>query len=94
MAEANPMIGKNAPATRSSDLKRWRTALERRATSSPTSKRSVSKFCYVTKFFVVQLYVPPNAMLNKDFLRQILLEQKKLLTLEEVKIVEVPNSKS
>ena len=29
-------------------------------------------------------------MLNKDFLRQILLEQKKLLTLEEVKIVEVP----
>ena len=29
-------------------------------------------------------------MLNKDFLRQILLEQKKLLTLAEVKMVEVP----
>ena len=38
----------------------------------------------------MQLYVPPDAMLNKDFLRQILLEQKKLLTLAEVKMVEVP----
>ena len=29
-------------------------------------------------------------MLNKDFLRQILIEQKKLLTLAEVKMVSVP----
>ena len=36
------------------------------------------------------MYVPPPVMLNKDFLRQILVEEKKLLELGEVRWIEVP----
>lgn len=39
---------------------------------------------------VVQLYVPPDCMLNKDFLRQVFAEEKKLFALAEVKFIEVP----
>ena len=41
-------------------------------------------------YYVVQLYVPPTVMLNKDFLRQILTGEKELLRMEKVKIVAVP----
>ena len=36
------------------------------------------------------MYLPPDPMLNKDFLRKILIEEKKLLSLSEVKWIEVP----
>ena len=38
----------------------------------------------------MQLYVPPDTMINKDFLRMILVEEKKLLTLAEKREVNVP----
>ena len=38
----------------------------------------------------MQLYLPPDTMLNKDFLRMILLEEKKLLTLADKREVNVP----
>ena len=38
----------------------------------------------------LQLYVPPSKMLNKDFLKLVLIEKKKLLKLSEVKYVHVP----
>ncbi len=40
--------------------------------------------------FLVQLYLPPEYMLNKDFLKQIFIEEKSLLNLNEVKRVNVP----
>ena len=42
-------------------------------------------------FCAVQLYVPPAKMINKDFLKQVLREKKKLLQLNEVKYVNVPH---
>lgn len=39
----------------------------------------------------VQLYVPPAKMINKDFLKQVLTDQKKLLPLSEIKHVNVPH---
>ena len=45
---------------------------------------------YIFKCFVVQLYVPPDTMINKDFLRKILVEEKKLLTLAEKREINVP----
>jgi hypothetical protein len=39
----------------------------------------------------VQLYVPPEKMVNKDFLKLVLAEEKKLLHLNEVKYVNVPH---
>ena len=38
----------------------------------------------------MQLYVPPEKMLNKDFMRQLLGEEKKLLELRKVIHVSVP----
>ena len=38
----------------------------------------------------VQLYVPPEKMINKDFLKQVLADEKKLLQLNQVKYVNVP----
>ena len=38
----------------------------------------------------MQLYLPPEYMLNKDFLKQILAEEKRLLKLDEVKRINVP----
>ena len=38
----------------------------------------------------LQLYVPPEKMLNKDFMRQLLKEEKKLLELRAVQHVNMP----
>ena len=40
--------------------------------------------------FVVQLYLPPDTMINKDFLKAVLSDQKKLLKLNELRCVAVP----
>jgi hypothetical protein len=39
----------------------------------------------------VQLYVPPAKMINKDFLKQVFSDEKKLLRLNDVKYVNVPH---
>ena len=39
----------------------------------------------------LQLYMPPEKMVNKDFLKQVLREDKKLLQLNKVKYVNVPH---
>ncbi len=39
---------------------------------------------------IVQLYVPPVKMINKDFFKQVLQDKKKLLPLNDVKYVNVP----
>jgi len=38
---------------------------------------------------LLQLYVPPPAIMNKDFLKQVLAEEKKLLPLKNLKTVNV-----
>ena len=38
----------------------------------------------------VQLYVPPEYMINKDFLKEVFAEEKALLELKEVKWINVP----
>ena len=38
----------------------------------------------------LQLYVPPSKMVNKDFIKQVLTEEKRLLSLREVKYVNMP----
>ena len=38
----------------------------------------------------LQLYVPPEKMLNRDFMKQLLAEEKKLLELREVRHANVP----
>ena len=38
----------------------------------------------------LQLYVPPEKMLNRDFMKQLLAEEKKLLELRQVIHVNVP----
>jgi len=37
------------------------------------------------------MYLPPAKMVNKDFLKKILTEEKQLLQLNEVKYVHVPH---
>lgn len=51
--------------------------------------RSKSDFI---KFFKdsLQLYVPPEKYINKDFLKQVFTEEKQLLSNDEVKTVNVP----
>ena len=39
---------------------------------------------------LVQLYLPPDWMLNKDFLKEILTEEKALLRLDQVNRISVP----
>ena len=39
----------------------------------------------------LQLYVPPTKMLNRDFMKQLLAEEKKLLELRQVVHVNVPH---
>ena len=41
-------------------------------------------------FFTVQLYLPPEIMMTKDFLRSVLKEKKKLMKLSDVKFISVP----
>ena len=38
----------------------------------------------------VQLYVPPEIMVNKDFLKDVLAERKSLMPLAQVKFINVP----
>ena len=38
----------------------------------------------------LQLYVPPYKMINKDFIKQVLTEEKRLLALDKVKYVNMP----
>ena len=38
----------------------------------------------------MQLYVPPDTMINKDFLKEVLAERKDLLELSKVKFKHVP----
>ena len=38
----------------------------------------------------MQLYLPPDYMLNKDFLKAVLMDKKSLLRLDQVKYVNVP----
>ena len=35
--------------------------------------------------FLVQLYVPPELMVNKDFIRQILAEEKELMEVDSMR---------
>jgi hypothetical protein len=42
-------------------------------------------------FCAVQLYVPPAKMVNKDFIKLVLTEEKSMLSLNEVKYVNVPH---
>ena len=44
----------------------------------------------MTFLCAVQLYVPPAKMVNKDFLKQVFRDQKKLLPLNGVKYVNMP----
>ena len=39
---------------------------------------------------LVQLYVPPEYMINKDFLKEVFAEEKDLLELKEVSWINVP----
>ena len=38
----------------------------------------------------MQLYVPPEYMINKDFLKEVFAENKELLGLKDVKWINVP----
>ena len=38
----------------------------------------------------VQLYLPPEYMMNKDFLKEVFAEDKELLELKEVRWINVP----
>ena len=38
----------------------------------------------------VQLYLPSDSMINKDFLKQVLVEEKVLIPINEVKFINVP----
>ena len=40
--------------------------------------------------YLVQLYLPPEYMLNKDFLKEVFREEKSLLKLNAVKRINVP----
>ena len=62
-----------------------------RATSSATSVITVSAERKRHVLCVVQLYLPPEYMMNKDFLKGVLIEEKQLLKLNEVNRVNVPH---
>ena len=51
---------------------------------------SKSQVYTIICFCAVQLYLPPEYMLNKDFLKEVFAEQKGLLRLDEVKRINVP----
>ena len=46
----------------------------------------------MTKYFAesLQLYVPPHFMMHRDFMKQVLAGQKKLMPLKDVSRVVVP----
>ena len=39
----------------------------------------------------MQLYLPDDTMFNKDFLKQVLAEEKMLMPIREVRFVNVPH---
>ena len=51
------------------------------------NRKSAIRF---SRILLVQLYVPPVLMVNKDFIRQLLCEEKHLFPLKDVKLVNVP----
>ena len=62
-----------------------------KATSSSTSETTVSSYRNEwLSLCSVQLYLPPEYMINKDFLKEVFLEEKALLKLNEVNRVSVP----
>ena len=44
----------------------------------------------MTAMCTVQLYLPPEYMMNKDFLKEVFAEEKGLLELKEVQWIHVP----
>lgn len=64
---------------------------KRRILASSLAGKFRSKTDFM-KFFTgsCQLYVPPEKYINKDFLKQVLAEEKHLLPNDEVKTVSVP----
>ena len=46
---------------------------------------------FVTLLCAVQLYVPPAKMVNKDFIKMVLTEEKALLPLDKVRWVSMPH---
>ena len=55
-----------------------------------TSKRTVSNRKKCDHTCSVQLYLPPEYMLNKDFLKEVFIEEKSLLRLDQVKWINAP----
>ena len=54
--------------------------------------RFKSKADFIEYFEVsLQLYVPPPKMVNRDFLKKVLTEEKDLFQLDQVKWVNVPH---
>ena len=53
-------------------------------------KEACKCLLYLISFCAVQLYLPSKTMLNKDFLKQVLSGEKKLLELKLIKFINVP----
>ncbi len=45
---------------------------------------------WITVEMLVQLYLPSDTMINKDFLKQVLAEEKELLPIKDVRFINVP----
>ena len=65
---------------------------KRRVVASDLIGKFRSKKDFI-KYFTenLQLYVPPEKMINKDFLKQVFSEEKKLLEISKVKFINVPH---
>ena len=55
-----------------------------------TEMRKKISFLKLICDFLVHLYLPPIDCVNKDFLKQILVNEKMLLQLDEVRFIRVP----
>ena len=70
-------------------------------TSLSTSERTVSTFLFLfwshltdpvsSSNCIVQLYLPDDTMFNKDFLKQVLAEEKMLMPISQVRFINVPH---
>lgn len=56
----------------------------------PTSTSIVSRINSLTNVPIVQFYCPPEKQVNKDFLKAIFADEKKLLKKKEVDFIHVP----
>ena len=65
---------------------------KRRVVTSDLIGKFRSKKDFI-KYFTenLQLYVPPEKMMNKDFLKQVFADDKKLLHISQVKFINVPH---